>query len=458
MQDNNMMRQMNGISNNEKANLLIQKYPFKDLLTDPNQRDLLNNIISQKANVLFAPAELKVGNLEFRDSLRAYLNQNRFNNLRFEDLLDNMSRISGVDLISPVAQWDTPTALPVYIIGQPEITRIINRDVEVYVTKIQLTNDSDYDGVVNLEILFGGGGGGGGGDRGGGNAFFMGGGGGGFGVRSEDYDPRTRRKISLASHETKLIVNVWEEAPRAINVNTLISANLPNLINMPANNIAREQNVPIDQEGDFILSKIIHTAPGEVIVDNEDIGLFELSKPDIVGLLPQWLEGVGDNSFPYSGVQAWRPPLQWTLTTNTLYYGTHVRSAYVIKSGSGSQTATWKIPVPQKGGTYDLFYHVIRPEELRRNNNSRGTMDLRFKIEYDNGVDDAYLNLRRAQDGWSRLGTYFFNEDTIRVVLSNNISNIRMVTADAVKIVRRASTGETEPTGDGLELARVTNE
>jgi hypothetical protein len=73
-----MMRQMNGISNNEKANLLIQRRPFKDLLNDPEQRDLLDNIISLKANVLFAPAELNVGFMEFRDSIRAYLNANRF--------------------------------------------------------------------------------------------------------------------------------------------------------------------------------------------------------------------------------------------------------------------------------------------------------------------------------------------------------------------------------------------
>ena len=452
LSDNNMMRQMNGISNNEKANILIQKHPFKELLNDPEQRDLLDNIISLKAKMLFAPAELKIGNLEFTDSLRAYLNNNRFSNLRFEDLLNEMSQISKVDLSAPIATWNAPTQLPAYIVAQPEITYIINRDVEVYVTKIQITNNSDTDGIINLEINFSGGGG----------AFMAGGGRGGGGggfmintvtsnMRSDDYDPRAKRKIALAAHETKLIVNVWDEAPRSINVNTLISSNLPNLINMTASNITREQNVPIDQEGDFVLSNVSITARGEVIVDNEDTDLFELSRPDIVGLLPKWFDAVDDDSFMYAGVQGWRPPLQWTLTTNAGYYGTHIRSAYVIKSGSGSQTATWKIPVPSKG-LYDLFYYVYKPDELRRNNNFRGNIEYRFKVQYDDGQDNAYVNLRRADDGWYKIGTYFFNDDTIKVVLTNEISGVRMVTADAVKIVRRTSSTDSESNIDGTEL------
>jgi hypothetical protein len=352
-----------------------------------------------------------------------------------------MSLVSGEDLRASIDTWDSPARLPVYIVGIPEITNIINRDVEVYVVKLQITNDSDYDGIVNVETLFGGGGGGG-----------------GFGASSASYDPRAKRKISLAARETKQIVNVWEEAPRAINVNTLISANLPNLINMPANNIVRERNVPIAKEGDLVLANVNYLAPGEVIVDNEDAGLFELSKPDIVGLLPQWLDQVGDNSFPYQGVQDWRPPLQWTLTTNDKYFGTHIRSAYVIKSGNGNQSVTWKVPVPAKG-LYDLYYYVYMPEEFRRAQNNRGgggnvgNIEYHFKVKYDGGEDNAYINIRRAGEGWSRVGTYFFSDDTVKVMLSSDVANVRMVTADAVKIVRRETSADREMN----ELTRVEN-
>lgn len=415
--NNNWIRQMNGISNSEKANLLMEQSPFKELLADAEHRDLLDNVTSLKANYLFAYAEQNVGYKEYRDSLRAVLQRNIFTNLRFENLLDTMGMIADVDLRTPLQAWNYPTPLPVYIFGTPEVTQITNRDKEVFVVKLQVTNDSDHDGVINVEINTGGQGG-------------------------AIYDPRAKRKVPLKAHETKNLISVWDEAPRNIHVNTLISANLPNLINLPVNNIIRERNKPIDEEGDFIVGNASYSIPGEVIVDNEDSILFVLSAPDVVGLLPQWLDRVDDNSFRYSGVSGWRPPLQWTLTTNDKYYGTHVRSAYVIKSGSGSQTATWKIPVPE-AGQYDLYYYFYKPEELRRGGRggrgrggSGGDAEYHFKVRYDDDEENAYINLQRSEEGWSILGTYFFSNDTVQVVLSNDCK-IRTVTADAVKIVRR---------------------
>ena len=180
---------------------------------------------------------------------------------------------------------------------------------------------------------------------------------------------------------------------------------------------------------------------GELIVDNEDSTLFLLSTPDVVGLLPQWLDQVDDNSFRYSGVSNWRPPLQWTLTTHDKYYGTHIRSAYVIKSGSGNQTATWKIPVSD-AGQYDLFYWVYKPDELRRGRgrgrrgSSEKDSEYHFKVRYDGQEENAYINLQQSDEGWSELGSYFFSNDTVEVVL-NNDTKLTTVTADAVKIVRR---------------------
>ena len=429
--DNNAwLRQVNGISNTEKANLLMERYDFKELLADMEHRDLLDNVISLKINDLFALGERNIGNKEYRDSLRDVLKRNIFKNVKFEDLLDTMGMIANEDFVTPLDKWNYPTKLPLYVVGTPEIMRITNRDKEVYVVKFQVTNDSDNDGIVNIDINTTGGGmnfGGGGGMRM--MAVNMGG---------ADYDPRAKRKVSIAANETKNFVSVWDEAPRGITINTLLSANLPNIINLPANNIIRERNKPIDEEGDFIISDALLSIPGEIIVDNEDSTLFSLSLPDVAGLLPKWLEGVGDNSFRYSGVVPWRPPLEWTLTTNDKYYGTHIRSAYVVKSGKGSQTATWKIPVPD-AGYYDLFYYYVRPDDMRGGNRGgqQGNGEYRFKVKYDDGDEEkAYINLRRANEGWSQLGSYYFNKDTVEVVLSNH-SEMRTVIADAVKIVKK---------------------
>lgn len=414
--DHGRMRQMNGISNNEKASLLMEQAPFKELLSNIEHRDLLDNITSMKANYLFADAERNVGQREYRDSLRAVLQRNMFTNLRFENLLDTLGMIAKVDLLTPLEAWNRPTALPFYTLWTPEVIQITNRDKEVFVVKQKITNDSDYDGMIDVEINF-------------------------RGERNAIYDPREKRKVSIKAHETKNLISVWDEAPRNININTLISANLPASISLPINNIIRERNMPIDEEGDFVVKDATYETPGELIVDNEDSTLFILSKPEVAGLLPQWLDQVDNNSFSYAGVSSWRPPLQWTLTTNDKYYGKHIRSAYVIKSGNGNQTATWKIPVSD-AGHYNLFYWVYKPDELRRGRrrgrrgSSERDAEYHFKVSYDGYEENAYIDLQRSDEGWSELGSYFFSNDTVVVVLSND-TKLGTVTADAVKIVKR---------------------
>ena len=59
-----------------------------------------------------------------------------------------------------------------------------------------------------------------------------------------------------------------------------------------------------------------------------------------------------------------------------------------------------------------------------------------FRVAYDSEVEDAYINLRKANEGWEQLGTYYFSADTVRVVLTDECK-LRSVTADAVKIVKR---------------------
>ena len=139
------------------------------------------------------------------------------------------------------------------------MTKITNRGQESFVLKMQVSNNSDYDGIIHIDIQ-------------------------GVGRSSQnDIDPRTSRKISLEAHQTKELVSVWEDAPRDVTVNTLISGNLPSVINQPVGNIRQERRQNIDAEGDFIISDSSFGTEGEIIVDNEDSTLFILSEPDVVG-------------------------------------------------------------------------------------------------------------------------------------------------------------------------------
>lgn len=403
-------REINGISNNEKANLLFEKNTLKELLSDTKLRNLQDNIIALESNRIFAWSEMNMGVKAFRDTLYAVLKRNTFQNIKFEDMLDTLGTISKTDIYSHLTEWKQPTPLPFYTIATPEVTKITNRGgEEFFVLKMLVSNNSDYDGIVHINIRD--------------NEW-----------RQDNWsDPRANRKVQMPAHQSKQFVSVWEYAPRQVEVNTMISGNLPNVINMAIGNVKQEQNKIIEKDKDYLLPESSLEVWGEVIVDNEDSTLFSLSAPPHVGLLPKWLDRVEETSFKYAGVPWWRPPLQWTATTNANYYGKYIRSAYAIKSGDGSQTATWKVPVPEPG-QYDLFYHVFKDNELKWNDHAQG--EYHFKVMYDNNIEDAYINLKKANEGWEQIGTYFFSSDTICIVLTNECK-LRTVTADAVKIVKR---------------------
>ena len=92
----------------------------------------------------------------FRDSLYALLERNEFRNMRFENLLDTLEMISGADIRAGISGWDRPTPLPFYTIGQPEVTKITNKGQESFVLKQLVSNNSDNDGMLQLNIQIGG--------------------------------------------------------------------------------------------------------------------------------------------------------------------------------------------------------------------------------------------------------------------------------------------------------------
>ncbi len=400
-------REYNGISNLEKANLLLEKHSFRQMLSNAEKKDLLNDFIALKGSELFAQAEINIGVGAFRDSVYSLLARNTFQNIRFESLLDTLEHIGQTDMKPQVMRWDSLTPLPYYSFAPPEVIRINNKGQEVCVLKQRVSNDSDYDGIIQVQINVS-------------NSW------------NRVPDPRANRKVPIRAHESLQLVSVWNDMPGEVNIRTLVSGNLPNTVNLPVRNIVQENNRPVDKEGDFILSSSSWTSPNEIIVDNED-PLFELSAPSVTGILPQLLDKVEDSSFKYTGVNWWRAPLQWAATTDAGYYGKYIRSAYVIRGGDGTQTATWKVPLAEPG-FYEVYYWAFN--KMVRNNRKHAQGEYRFQIQHNGETEETFLTPRDVGEEWEQLGVYYFSSDTVRVVLSNE-SKLWTVTADAVKLVKR---------------------
>jgi ABC-type transport system involved in multi-copper enzyme maturation permease subunit len=401
----NVEREQNGIHQQEKASLLLEKQSFAAVLADARHRKLLGALIGLEASRLFAPAEVRMGLPAFRDSLYAVLERNSFCNVAFEDLLAQLSGLSRTDLLAGTQEWKRPMQLPVYHIRQPEVTQYTKREQETFVMKVVLSNDSDQDGFVWLS------------------------------VQGESRPGQTNdvvRKMALPARQGKQWISVWEHAPRTVTIHTGLSGNLPNVIRYTVSGIKQERGAPTDREGDSRLAEASPNAPVEVVVDNEDAGLFELSDPPVTGLLLKWLDKTEDASFPYAGVNR-RLSFRWTATTHADYYGKYIRSAYVIRNGNGSQTATWKVPVPSPG-YYDLYYYMS--DVYHQGNDNSYSAEYRFRIAYDEETEDAYLNLQTADKGWTPIGACYVASDTIRITLTNECE-WRRLSADAIRIVKR---------------------
>ena len=259
--------------------------------------------------------------------------------------------------------------------------------------------------------------------------------------------------VSVGAHETRRIVTHWFNKPSAINVNTMLSSNLPHNVNTDNADWSTYTGTDLTAEGIYtVKGGVDNTLPGEIIVDNEDSDLFTLSRPLRTGYLSKWIDRSREkkNEFKYEGFSDWRPYSQWTLVTDQWLYGDYIRSAYIISPGDGSQYARWSVPLTD-AGVYDVYFYATpdmynnnnrnrwrnNNNNFNNNNNGRWTPnDYNFEIGQFGTWDNVSMNMRRADEGWNMLGTFRFVADTVQITL-NNKSGVNVVVADAVRLVKR---------------------
>ena len=422
------IRRMNGLSEDEKALILMGKYDFNRIMSDPEWEDLADNALALKTQDFFAPVSAVMGYEAMIDSITAKTREKEFSNVSFDSILDWLQTFSGVSLKEKIDAWNEPVRLACYKIGNPQLTTVTTDTADIYQAEIAFENISDYPGYVSVEFVF---------------------------YEQEnagDEDKPTRMMISVGAHETRRIVTHWFNTPSMININTMLSSNLPHNVRLDNSNYSNYTGTELTPEGIYTLrSGVDNTLPGEIIVDNEDSELFSLSKPIRTGYLSKWIDKSREkkNEFIYEGFSDWRTYTLWTLVTEQNLYGDYIRSAYIISPGDGSQYARWKVPLDD-AGVYDVYFYTSpdmynnnnrnrrwnNNNNYNNNNGRRVTNDYNFEIEQFNMQDRVSLNMLRAEEGWNLLGTFRFEADTVKVSL-NNRSGVSVIVADAVRLVKR---------------------
>jgi hypothetical protein len=412
------MSSFQGQSPDEQANIALQDSTFQEILADPKQKAIIENVIKLKGDVLFSMIEWKAGQEEFQNFLRSLLNEYTHKNITFEVFSQKIYEKFGLELIPLMDEWFKAKTLPGYLFSSVKATKVKAVDKMQTMVKFKVTNFSDTEGLVKVSFRLGGGPGGGRGGRGG-----MGG------------SDVINKLVYLQPHQTKDLSYLLNVDPRMVILNTMTSKNIPQTMMVFFRDIEEDAKaIPFEGEtvSDIPVQMVL---PNEIIVDNED-PQFRVTKVENVSLLEKWIIKEKKNESKYSGMNWWRPPSSWTLITNTDFYGEYVRSAYYIKGGAGDLKAQWNVPL-KKSGYYDVYFHVYKAQNRRRGGDEDNNGEYNFTLHSDEGEEQSTLDGKSAEPGWNHLGTYYFTNDTALIELSNKSDAKKLIFADAIKLVEQ---------------------
>jgi len=407
------MSSMNGESEDVIANIALQDETFEQILADPDQKDIVDNVIKLKGDVLFSLIQWKAGQAEFEDFLRKILAENKYKNISFEDFDKQIYEAFDIHLVPIMDDWFKAKTLPGYLIAPVKAVKVKSGEAMQTMVSTKITNFSDVDGMVKI-------------------SFRMGGGGGGFGPRGGGGgDDVINKLVFLEAHQTKDLSYLFEGDPRMVILNTMTSKNVPQTMMEFFREIEEDPKAKPEEKEVISDVPVQFKLPNEIVVDNED-PQFSITSNHHVSLLEKLIVKDEEQKRKYQGVNWWRPPTSWTATTNNELYGEYVRSGYYIKGGEGDQIATWNVPV-QKAGYYDVYFHLYKMRMRGRDRGEeKGNYD--FIIHGDDGPEEVELDIQNAESGWNHLGSFYFSPDTAKIELTNK-TQLRMVFADAVKIV-----------------------
>lgn len=410
------MRDMQGMTENEQANLALQDNSFAELLNDTTKAGIIDNVILQKGQSLFSIIKRRTGDEAFDDFMFEFLKSMKFKGTTIEDFNNRIKTQFNTDLIPFMDNWFNSKNLPGYLVGGVNAVNVLDGDRLKTMVKFKITNTEPTEGIVIAQFRIGGGGGPG-------RGRFEGG-----GANSETID----KLISLDGNQTKEVSFLLDGTPRGLSINTLTSRNIPSELRIQLENIV-EDTKATPFEGEKISDVPVRLAEdGEVICDNEDQN-FTFSQTTNYSLLQKLLLKEDLTKDKYVGFNTWHAPRTWKATTNSSFFGKYIRSAHYIRSGDGSKKASWNIAL-EGDGTYEVFSHILKPSQRGRRDSQDTGGEYTYEIFHNGEKEEVVIDLKTADNGWNSLGSFFFSGDSVKVELGNK-SAAQVVVADAIKLV-----------------------
>jgi hypothetical protein len=455
---------LGGLSDNDKANLILKQISFRDLLSRNPKGDTIRTVLKVKGDWLFNLLRAETGIDEFKTWFYKYIEDHSFKRVDIEQFDTDIKEKFGFDFYPYLNEWFNGKEQPGFLFTDLKVEQIIIGDRSRYQVTFVASNPEPVAGLFNISFRTGGPGGSG---RGGGQnseIFMQGSRGGGAGggrfsisMQGRGMEAADISKIVLMGPgKSKRIGIVLDVQPRAMMINTLFAKNIPGEITMPINDIIKTKGITKEFTGEETLSSIPpFTDPSEIVVDNEDSG-FITTKLTTTSPLKKLLGIEYKKGKSYQELSLMFIPEYWQPVVQSSYYGKYVRSAVYTRGGTDDKSVTWTTIIKQPG-YYNVYCYIgksvdrmmvrtggqFRPGGPGGNNDQQDGKppespykDMHYKIYHDEGVDEITLDYEKADGGWNNLGKYYLSKDTAKVVLTNK-STGRVVIGDAVKWVKQ---------------------
>jgi len=411
------MRQMQGMTENEQANLALLDYSFAELLNDPERIKIIDNVIQLKGQMLFSIIKRKAGDDAFDDFMFNFLKSIRFKATTIEDFNFRIKQQFDTDLLPYMDKWFNSKELPGYLIGSVKAVNVLDGDRLKAMVKFKISNTEQTEGIVLVQFRLGEGGGPGRGRFGGG------------GANMETVD----KLLYLEGLQTKEVSYLLDGTPRSFTINTLTSRNIPAELRLPLDEIEQDTKAT-PFEGEKIVDIPVRLAEdGEFICDDED-STFRFTISDDKSLLQKLLLSEEKTKERFIGFNTWRAPRTWRATTNSSYFGKFIRSAHFVKSGDGSKKAVWSIPI-KGSGTYEVFSYLTKPRQRGGRDRQDTGGEYTYTI-YGESKEQVMIDIKTVEEGWNSLGSFYFSGDTVKIELGNK-TEAQVVVADAIKLVKQ---------------------
>mgnify|MGYP001791117016 FL=1 len=416
---NDFSRNVNGISFTEECNQLMHETSITDILTQETDFNKIQKSVTLKGKYLFS----YIGQLVGEETLKAFLfnwvNNHQHQLTSYHEFKEAFSSQFGLQLDPIIRQVYSDTQQPAFQILDFQKYEILDGDRKRYQIVLTVSNLGENNGVVEIKFDTD--------DKSDQNAFWR------RRVNEEVKKEEPGYLSVIRKGDTKEISFVMDKKPQKVTVNTLISRNIPSVINIPTG-IFKERKAQSVFQGERLVSELPVRPENEVVVDNEDTTSFSTFSPVKATYLRAYLDSRNPTDTKYYG-NWFRSYSKWLATTGSNFYGQVIRSAHFTRAGKGEKIAIWT-PKFEEEGFYDIYIYLKGKNQDQYRDNDNRSYKYHYVINHGDGKDGITYDLAKAETGWNYLGSYFFKTSGGNVQLTDECE-LPTVYADAIKWVKQ---------------------